>query len=566
MQAIRDMKIGTRLIVSFGAILALMLVLTLIGINRVNQINTDLTEINDVNSIKQRYAINFRGSVHDRAIALRDVVLIPDAASRKLPIQDIERLAKFYADSAGPLDKMFAEMTDISAQERAILASIKETETKTLPLIAAVITRKNAGDDAGAHAILLDQARPLFTEWLARINQFIDWQESKNQQAAASARATAKGFELLMILVTAAALVIAIGVAWWNIWSVKPLRTLTANMLTLARGDLSVQIPAAHGKDEVGEIVSAVALFKDSMVEVDRLRTDQERAKTEAEATKRASMNALADEFESSVTAIVKSVSAAAATLQTTATGMSAAASQAGSQANAVMRATEGASENVQTVAATTEELAAAIQEISRQVAESTRIAGSAVTEAERTNNKIQALAVAAEKVGTVVKLISDIAGQTNLLALNATIEAARAGEAGKGFAVVAAEVKNLASQTAKATDEITAQIQAIQSATAESVQAIQGISRTITDISDISASVAGSVQQQAAATQEIARSGERAAADMSEVNSNISGVGQAVDRTGTAASLVLTAAGDLTQQSETLSSRVDGFIRRIRA
>ncbi|MCA1908543.1 MAG: methyl-accepting chemotaxis protein [Magnetospirillum sp.] len=564
MKALRNMKIGSRFVASFGVVLSLMVALTLVGIDRVNRIEDDLGQINDVNAVKQRYAINFRGSVHDRAIALRDVVLLEPAQLTPV-LAEIDRLAAFYAESARELDKMFAAMDDISAEERAILASIKETEANTLPRIVEIVAARQSGDVERANSVLMGQARPLFVQWLARINQFIDLQESKNQVVAASARKVANGFQQTMVGVTAVALLVGIVIGLWNVRSVRPLRALTANMLRLAKGDLSVEVPQVTSHDEVGDIVGAVRLFKDSMVEVERLRATQKQAEIQAEAAKRAAMAQLAEEFEAGVKAIVSAVSDASAHLQVTAKSMSATAVQTSAQAQAVSSAAGGAADNVQNVAAAAEQLAASITEISRQVTQSTHIAGQAANDAEQTNAKISRLSQAAEKVGEVVQLISDIASQTNLLALNATIEAARAGEAGKGFAVVAAEVKNLASQTARATAEITAQIQSIQQATRDSVGAIDAIGRTIADINQISATIAQSVSQQEAATGEIARSVEQASQGTRQVTDNIDGVTQAAAQTGTAAAEVLGSAEDLGRQSRTLMERVDGFVARIR-
>lgn len=354
MNALRNMKIGSRFVASFGVVLSLMVALTVIGIDRVNRIEDDLGQINDVNAVKQRYAINFRGSVHDRAIALRDVVLLEPAQLTPV-LAEIDRLAAFYAESARELDKMFAAMDDISAEERAILASIKETEANTLPRIAEIVAARQAGDMAKAQNLLMSQARPLFVQWLARINQFIDLQESKNQVVAASARGVANGFQQTMVGVTAIALLVGIVIGLWNVRSVRPLRALTANMLRLAKGDLSVEVPQATSHDEVGEIIGAVRLFKDSMVEVERLRAEQKQAEVQAEAAKRAAMARLAEEFETSVKAIVSAVSDASGRLQMTAKSMSATAVQTSAQAEAVSSAAGGAADNVQNVAAAAE-------------------------------------------------------------------------------------------------------------------------------------------------------------------------------------------------------------------
>jgi len=272
------------------------------------------------------------------------------------------------------------------------------------------------------------------------------------------------------------------------------------------------------------------------------------------------------DDFDGQMKAALETVSGSASTMQSNANALAASAEESSRQANAVAAASEQASANVQTVAAATEELSSSISEISRQVAESTRIASQAVDQANRTNGVVQSLAERAQKIGDVIKLITDIASQTNLLALNATIEAARAGDAGKGFAVVASEVKNLASQTAKSTEEISLQIAAIQGATQESVGAIQEIAGTIAAVSEIAAAIAAAVEQQGAATKEIARNVQEASTGTHEVSTNISGVSVAANETGQTAVEVLTAAQELSRQSETLRDQVEGFFAKIRA
>jgi len=267
---------------------------------------------------------------------------------------------------------------------------------------------------------------------------------------------------------------------------VNPIAGMTGAMQKLAGGDKTVEVPAKTRTDEIGTMAAAVQVFKDNMIEAERLRGEQEAMKKRAEAEQRAAMHKLADEFEASVKGVVQTVASSSTQLQSTAQSMSATAEETSRQATAVAAASEQASTNVQTVASAAEELSSSIAEISRQVSESTKIAGSAAEEASRTNVQIKGLAEAAQKIGDVVKLISDIAAQTNLLALNATIEAARAGEAGKGFAVVASEVKSLATQTAKATEEISAKVAEMQTATGQSVQAIDGITGTIGRINEV--------------------------------------------------------------------------------
>jgi methyl-accepting chemotaxis protein len=346
----------------------------------------------------------------------------------------------------------------------------------------------------------------------------------------------------------------------------RPVSGMTRAMSDLARGDSAVEIPGVGRGDEIGEMAASVQVFKQNMVEAERLRGEQEATKQRADEEKRLAMARLADEFEAGVRGIVEAVSSASAQLQATAQSMSATAEEASRQSTAVAAASDQASTNVQTVAAAADELSSSIAEIGRQVAESTNIAGQAVQETERTNTQIEGLAKAAQRIGDVVKLINDIAGQTNLLALNATIEAARAGDAGKGFAVVASEVKTLANQTAKATDEISAKISEMQAATSQSVEAVGTIGRTIGRVSDIAGTIAAAVEEQGAATKEIARNVQQASAGTADVSANIAEVTKAAGAAGLASGQVLQAAGDLSRQSEQLRTKVDAFIAKVRA
>jgi methyl-accepting chemotaxis protein len=274
----------------------------------------------------------------------------------------------------------------------------------------------------------------------------------------------------------------------------------------------------------------------------------------------------MADKFETQVGAIVEQISSASSTLEKTASTMSEAAARTAGDASATTAAANDASSGVQGVAAAAEELASSIAEISRQVTHSGKVTGKAVEDARRTDTIVHALADGAQKIGDVVGLISSIAGQTNLLALNATIEAARAGEAGKGFAVVASEVKGLATQTARATEEIAQQISHIQASTREAVQAIQGITTSVGEVSEIAISISAAIEEQGAATTEIARTVQKAAQATRQVETNISSVSTDASTTGTSAAQVLNAAGDLSRQAEWLKTEVNNFTSGIRA
>jgi methyl-accepting chemotaxis protein len=341
----------------------------------------------------------------------------------------------------------------------------------------------------------------------------------------------------------------------------RPIAYLTTVMEKLADGDLKVEIETGR-RDELGKMAVAVQVFKDNAGEKVRLEQEQEASKQRAEEEKRQTMMEMADRFERQVKQVVDGVSSSATEMQATAQQMSATAEETTQQSASVAAASDEATANVQTVAATAEELSASIAEIGRQVNQSATIAANAVDEAETTNDTVQGLAEAASKIGDVVNLINEIAGQTNLLALNATIEAARAGEAGKGFAVVAGEVKNLANQTAKATQDISEQITAIQNETNDAVGAIERIRDVITEVNEIATTIATAVEQQGVSTQEIARNVQQAARGTQDVNQNIESVSKAAGETGAAANQVLTASQEMSRQAEGLRGEVDKFLQ----
>ncbi len=346
----------------------------------------------------------------------------------------------------------------------------------------------------------------------------------------------------------------------------RAITAITGSMAKLAGGDLKAEIYGAGRKDEIGQMSAAVAVFKENAIERQRLEAEQEAAKAAAEAEKRRMLAAMADEFEAAVGGIVASVSASASQLRSSAEVMASTSEETSRQSSAVAAASEQASTNVQTVAAASEELAVSVEEVGKQVAESARMSDNAVAEAMSTAEKVKQLTIAADRIGSIVDLIQRISGQTNLLALNATIEAARAGEAGRGFAVVASEVKNLADQTARATTEIAEHILAIQTSTAESVSAIDGISGLIRNLNRIATAIASAVEEQGAATQEIARNVQQAAQGTSDVSGSISEVQQAATSASSASSQVLGAAGGLADQAARLRQEMTGFLAKIRA
>jgi methyl-accepting chemotaxis protein len=392
--------------------------------------------------------------------------------------------------------------------------------------------------------------------WVIGTGVYID---DLDAQTWASTQRSLIAAGLVLLLALAVSVFVARGIT-------RPLQRMTGAMKDLAGGKLDVEVPGIGRRDEVGEMADAVEVFKNNASARRELEAEQKETEGRAVARRKADMDRLANEFEGAVGQIVETVSSASSELEASAGTLTSTAERAQELTTMVAAASEEASTNVQSVAAATEEMASSVNEISRQVQESARMAGEAVDQARNTNDRVGELSKAAARIGDVVELINSIAGQTNLLALNATIEAARAGEAGRGFAVVASEVKALAEQTAKATGEIGLQITGIQSATEESVNAIKEIRGTIEKLSEISSAIAAAVEQQGAATQEISRNVQQAAHGTQQVSSHITDVQRGASETGSASSLVHSAARSLSGESNRLKLEVGKFLNSVRA
>jgi methyl-accepting chemotaxis protein len=371
------------------------------------------------------------------------------------------------------------------------------------------------------------------------------------------------------LIIAGVLLVLALAAAGWTALILMrrfagPLRGLTDAVAKLGSGRYDVPVPSTGHADELGRLAEALEKLRQGALRNTELE-DAARREAAEKQRRQSAIEQRISAFNVTLDGLIGDNMALAEKMQATSRDLSASADAASQRCAAVASASDQASGNVQTVATAAEELSASITEISRQVTTSAQIAGEATDQAGKTNARVQELASAAQKIGDVVKLINDIAGQTNLLALNATIEAARAGEAGKGFAVVASEVKNLATQTAKATEDIAAQVSGMQDATGETVSAIQAISGTIGKIHEIATTIASAVEEQGAATQEIARNVQQAAAGTKNVSSNIASVNQATEGTARASADVQAVVGELRQRAETLRSSVTTFFEELK-
>ncbi|KAA5604877.1 HAMP domain-containing protein [Roseospira marina] len=370
-------------------------------------------------------------------------------------------------------------------------------------------------------------------------------------------------FGLVAILIV----ILFSAIAWIVARSITgPLGFIVGNMMSLADNNKSIDIQYADQANEIGDLARAMSVFRDRAIEIERLRDDQLRLEHEAEAQRKASLLEMARHFEESVGRIVDQVSSSSADLSQGAATLSDLARQTDTKSADVSVSAEEASSNVATVSAAAEELTGSISEISQQVTHASEVASQAVSKADEVAETMQGLVREAQKIGEVLNLITDIADQTNLLALNATIEAARAGDAGKGFAVVASEVKSLAQQTARATGDIDAQIGGVQSSTEKAVQAIDQITSIIRSVDEIAASISAAVEEQGAATREIARNVEQAAHGTRAVSNTIDDVRRASNESGTASGHVRDMATSLAQQAETLKDEVRRFLERVRA
>jgi methyl-accepting chemotaxis protein len=563
-----NFKIGTKIIVIVLLMAAFMAAISGTGIFSLAKINHAVEEVRLTAS-----EIRLGGGMNTNAVAISRAEYSLAAFLTK---ENVDASKRDIAEQRKTFEERLAAARKNQDEEHKKLLDAIEVAykdyVKHLDLsIAKADQWAGKVDISGGQKEVADEvltSRPLAAKLRAAVREYVSKIEKQGNDITAQAEATYGRVRWILISIAAAGVLvgIALGVLVSQVGVVGPTLKIVECLKALSGGNLQVEVFGTERKDEVGDIAKTTLVFKDNMLKTKQMEEEARQAEIRAAHEKKALMKKMADDFESNVGGIVTAVSTAATELESSATAMSATAEETNRQATAVAAAYEEASANVQTVASAAEELSSSIAEIGSQVTQATKVSASAVEEANRADGMVQGLAQSAQKIGEVVELITSIADQTNLLALNATIEAARAGDAGKGFAVVAAEVKNLANQTAKATEEIGTQIGGIQSSTKEAVTAIQAIGKVIGEINQISSAIAAAVEEQGAATKEIARNVELASAGTKEVSSNIAGVTQAAGETGQASTQIKEAAKELSQQSESLRSQVDKFIAQIRA
>ena len=513
-------------------------------------------------------SVRVLGELRAGVITYRNVIrehMLGETAEEK---EAAEKILATVVESNTQIRRQYEPLVT-SPEERALYSEWSKTwdEYRKGTQEVMALSRKDAGKLAhDAHELNTKTVNKIGIDSDNTLKKDIDLNNAGADKAKDDAAANYSSALMMLALILGAAVIAGIAVSFYLVRDVSNgIASIVKPMQALGQGDLSVEIPHRGEKTEIGMMADALQIFKEALIA--KKAADEAAAKdAEAKIERGRRVDSITREFEQMIGEIVNNVSSASTQLEASAGTLSTTAKRSQELSTTVASASEEASTNVQSVASATEELSSSVNEISRQVQESARMASDAVGQTRGTTERVSELSKAATRIGDVVELINTIAGQTNLLALNATIEAARAGEAGRGFAVVASEVKALAEQTAKATGEIGTQINGIQAATQDSVNAIKEISGTIEKLSEIASTIAAAVEEQGAATQEISRNVQQAAQGTQQVSSNVTDVQRGATETGTASSEVLAAAKTLSTDSSRLKSEVSKFLTDVRA
>ncbi|HVJ42271.1 MAG TPA: methyl-accepting chemotaxis protein [Dongiaceae bacterium] len=556
----KNLKIGTKILCAVGVLAVLTGIALAFSTYRMNSMSSDYGAV-----IRGPQAeVYFLARANRRTMTvLADIF---GTIAETDPVE-IKRMSSAYPEDMAKFREFMNKAAAAQPQDAPIIQGFVAALDKLDEPMKQVIALASANQNAQAVDLYHKDVRDTLTAIVAKVAKFVEDTSAATDKVVAETDSMAARTIYLSIAVgvvgVAIGVIVALLVSKTGI--VAPIGAVNGAMQELSNGQLETHIPGTERRDEVGAMAKTLQVFRDKLADGERMRTAQQ-AEQERQLKRAQTVEAAVARFENTIASVVSTVSSSATELQSTAQSMTATAEETSRQSSVVAAASSQTTQNVQTVAAATEELSASIHEIASQVTEAGRIINQAVAQASETDAKVKSLSEAAQKIGEVVGLINDIASQTNLLALNATIEAARAGEAGKGFAVVASEVKTLATQTARATDEIDAQIRAIQEASASSAEAIREIADTIRRVNEVSTAIASAVEEQGAATQEISRNVQQAAQGTSEVSSNIGNVTEAATETGHAAGDVLGAAGELARNGDVLRNEVENFLREIRA
>jgi len=560
-QMLSNLSIRTKIVIVVSILLAAVTAMGTVALREISAINSNLTEV-QAKWLQSAITIGeMQAAILRYQTSVRDHLLADDPGTEAQIEKTLQILEQKIKDNFAAYETL-----KTPADERGIYDEFRKVWESYAAAGAEVLAASRNQDFA--------TGRELFTNKLIKIGQqnddLLNRERELNRRGAEAA--VKKGNDLysfaLTFIVGGLALVtlLSLAIAVFLVRDVsRGIASITQPMRALSHGDLAADIPSGNHDTEIGQMALTLQLFKEALV-TKKISDDATAAEANAKIARSVRVDGITREFESIIGELIGSLSSSSTELDAAANTLTTTADSTGKISSEAAAASQEVSSNVQSVAKTAEEITSSVQAIGHKVQEASRIACEAVKQAENTDGKIAQLSQSASRIGDVIKLITDVAEQTNLLALNATIEAARAGVAGRGFAVVASEVKALAAQTAKATDEIAAQIAGMQNATNESVLAIREIGTTINLISEISSTISAAVEQQGAATQEIARHVQHAARRSGVVATNIADVSRGARETGSASSQVLSSAKTISTESDRLRTEVERFLTAVRA